>query len=131
MSLPTHAQFIAAERPLTQHGLSGLPTTASTAGPAGGARLGTAGNRLGTATGMRQIKDKRYWQSQLQVKMNEIQRETEKLARERDTMLRERSAKRSFEKRVQEAAKELTGKVLGNDMMMTMKADVDYQDNRK
>lgn len=33
------------ERPITQHGLSGLPSTA----------------RIGTAAGMRQVKDKRYW----------------------------------------------------------------------
>lgn len=33
------------ERPITQHGLSGLPSTA----------------RVGTATAMRQVKDKRYW----------------------------------------------------------------------
>lgn len=101
------AQFMAAERPLTQHGLSGLPTAASASMT--GASTGTAGGaRIGTATGMRQIKDKRYWQSQLQLKMNEIQRETERLARERDSMQRERSAKRSFERHVQEAAKELT-----------------------
>lgn len=62
------------ERPITQHGLSGLPTAQ--------ARQGTA-NRL--------IKDKRYWQAQLQLKMNEITRETEKLIKERQTMDRERS----------------------------------------
>lgn len=107
MVLALH-QFMATERPLTQHGgLSGLPTTAS-----GAAGAGLGSGRLGTAAGMRQIKDKRYWQSQLQLKMAEIQRETERLARERDVMQRERSAKRSFEKRVQEVAKELTGKLL-------------------
>lgn len=79
------------DRPITQHGLSGLPTAQ--------ARQGTA-NRL--------IKDKRYWQAQLQMKMNEITRETEKLTKERQTMDRERSAKRSFEKKVKEATKELT-----------------------
>ncbi|KAG4069090.1 hypothetical protein HA402_008401 [Bradysia odoriphaga] len=76
------------ERPITQHGLSGLPTAHGTA------------NRL--------IKDKRYWQAQLQMKMNEITRETDKLNRERQIMDRERSAKRSFEKKVKEATKELT-----------------------
>lgn len=79
------------ERPITQHGLSGLPTAQ--------ARQGTA-NRM--------IKDKRYWQAQLQMKMNEITREAEKLSRERQAMDRERSAKRSFEKKVKEATKELT-----------------------
>lgn len=84
------------ERPITQHGLSGLPTAQS--------RLGTA-NRM--------IKDKRYWQAQLQMKMNEITRETEKLNKERQIMERERSAKRSFEKKVKEATKELTRKLIG------------------
>ena len=82
------------ERPITQHGLSGLPT--------GTARSGTA------VGGMRQIKDKRYWQSQLQLKMNEITKETERLHRERETLDREKSAKRSFERKVKEAATELT-----------------------
>lgn len=82
------------DRPITQHGLSGLSTAQA---------------RQGTATGMRQIKDKRYWQSQLQMKMAEIVRETDKLVAERNTMQRERSAKRSFEKRVQESTKDLTG----------------------
>lgn len=57
----------------------------------------------------RQVKDKRYWLAQLQMKMHQIQRETETLASERETMQRELSAKRSFEVRVQEAAKKLTG----------------------
>lgn len=99
---------MAAERPLTQHGLSGLPTTASAMTSGGGGGGHTSGGRIATASGMRQIKDKRYWLSQLQLKINEIQRETERLARERDSMQRERSAKRSFERHVQEAAKELT-----------------------
>lgn len=81
------------ERPITQHGLSGLPTSHG---------------RIGTAAGMRQIKDKRYWQAQLQVKMNEITKEIERLSLEQQVMNRERSAKRSFEKKVKAAAKELT-----------------------
>lgn len=84
------------ERPITQHGLSGLPT---------------AQVRYGTATGMRQIKDKRYWHAQLQLKMNEIIRETEKLSKERETMDREKSAKRTVERKVKEAAKDLTCKL--------------------
>lgn len=81
------------DRPITQHGLSGLQTGKT---------------RSGTATGMRQIKDKRYWHAQLQMKMNDISRETEKLLKERDIMEREKSAKRSFERKVKESAKELT-----------------------
>lgn len=84
------------ERPLTQQGISGLPTTSH--------------GRIGTASGMRQIKDKRYWQAQLQMKMNEITREIEKLIKEKDTMDREQSARRTFEKKVKEATKELTSK---------------------
>lgn len=83
------------ERPITQHGLSGLPTQV----------------RYGTATGMRQIKDKRYWHAQLQLKMNEIIRETDKLSKERETMDREKSAKRTVERKVKEAAKDLTCKL--------------------
>lgn len=85
------------ERPITQHGLSGLPTAQA---------------RQGTANSQRLIKDKRYWQAQLQMKMNEISRETEKLSKERQTMDRERSAKRSFEKKVKEATKELTSECI-------------------
>lgn len=72
--------------------------------------LPSAQARYGTATGMRQIKDKRYWHAQLQLKMNEIIRETDKLSKERDTMDREKSAKRTVERKVKEAAKDLTGK---------------------
>lgn len=78
-------------RVLTQHGLSGI-------------------GRIGTSTGTRQIKDARYWQSQLQMKMDEIRRETERLIREKHNMDREKSAKRTFDKRAKEATRELTGK---------------------
>lgn len=82
------------QRVLTQHGLSGLP----------------GGNaRVGTSVGMRQIKDSRYWQSQLQMKMDEIRRETERLVGEKQNMDREKSAKRTFDKRAKEATRELTG----------------------
>lgn len=84
------------ERPITQHGLSGLPTSHT--------------RTAGTATGLRQIKDKRYWQAQVQVKMNEISKEIERLMNEIQTMNRDRSAKRSIEKKVKESAKELTSK---------------------
>lgn len=83
------------ERILTQHGLSGLPA---------------AQQRIGTTTGMRQIKDARYWQSQLQIKMDEIRRETERLIKEKTNMDREKSAKKTFERRAKESTKELTGK---------------------
>lgn len=83
------------ERVLTQHGLSGLPT-------------GQA--RIGTSIGLRQIKDTRYWQAQLQLKMDEIRKETERLVKEKQNMDREKSAKKMFERKVKEATKELTGK---------------------
>lgn len=83
-----------AERVLTQHGLSGLPTAQA---------------RIGTSTGMRQIKDARYWQTHLQMKMDEIRKETERLVREKMNMDREKSAKKSFEKKVKEATRDLTG----------------------
>lgn len=76
---------------MTQHGLSGI-------------------GRIGTSTGTRQIKDARYWQSQLQMKMDEIRRETERLVREKHNMDREKSAKKTFDKRAKEATRELTGK---------------------
>lgn len=85
-----------ADRPITQHGLSGLPTSHP--------------RTAGTATGIRQIKDKRYWQAQLQVKMNEITKEIERLMNEEQLLSREKSAKRSIERRVKESAKELTSK---------------------
>lgn len=82
------------ERVLTQHGLSGLPTSHA---------------RIGTATGMRQIKDIRYWQSQLQMKMDEIRKETDRLSKDKANMDREKSAKKTFERKVREATRELTG----------------------
>lgn len=84
------------ERVLTQHGLSGLPGTQA---------------RIGTSIGMRQIKDARYWQSQLQIKMDEVRKETERLIREKQNMDREKSAKKTFDKRAKEATRELTGKM--------------------
>lgn len=68
--------------------------------------------RIGTTTGMRQIKDARYWQSQLQIKMDEIRRETERLIKEKSNMDREKSAKKTFERRAKESTKELTGKTM-------------------
>lgn len=70
----------------------------------------TAKTRVGTSAGMRQIKDTRYWQSHLQMKMDEIRKETERLVREKMNMDREKSAKKSFEKKVKETTRELTGK---------------------
>lgn len=82
------------ERVLTQHGLSGLPSSQA---------------RIGTVAGMRQIKDIRYWQSQLQIKMDEIRKETERLLKDKANMDREKSAKKSFERKAKEATRELTG----------------------
>uniref|UniRef100_A0A182PNF5 Uncharacterized protein n=1 Tax=Anopheles epiroticus TaxID=199890 RepID=A0A182PNF5_9DIPT len=83
-----------AERPITQHGISGLTTSHG--------RLGTA------ASNNRQIKDKRYWHAVLQSKIQEINQETTKLLKEKKFLDRERSARKLYEKRVKEAAKELT-----------------------
>uniref|UniRef100_A0A182QQ25 Uncharacterized protein n=1 Tax=Anopheles farauti TaxID=69004 RepID=A0A182QQ25_9DIPT len=82
------------DRPITQHGISGLSTSYG--------RLGTA------ASGNRQIKDKRYWHAVLQSKIQEITQETNKLLKEKKFLDRERSARKLYEKRVKEAAKELT-----------------------
>ncbi|XP_058053453.1 intraflagellar transport protein 74 homolog [Anopheles bellator] len=82
------------ERPITQHGISGLSTSYG---------------RLGTSTsGNRQIKDKRYWQAVLQSKIQEITQETDKLLKEKKFLDRERSARKLYEGKVKEAAKELT-----------------------
>lgn len=103
------------KRPLTQHGLlmgGGLQTArASSSVMMMTARTVDTSSASGTAAvgNWQQIKNKRYWQAQLQQKMNEIQRETESLAVERDAMQREHSSKSSFERRVQDAAKKLTG----------------------
>uniref|UniRef100_A0AAG5DF11 Intraflagellar transport 74 n=1 Tax=Anopheles atroparvus TaxID=41427 RepID=A0AAG5DF11_ANOAO len=82
------------KRPITQHGISGLSTS--------NGRLGT------TASGNRQIKDKRYWQAVLQSKIYEINQETSKLLKETKILDRERSARKLYEKRAKEATKELT-----------------------
>uniref|UniRef100_A0A1S4GMJ9 Uncharacterized protein n=1 Tax=Anopheles gambiae TaxID=7165 RepID=A0A1S4GMJ9_ANOGA len=83
-----------ADRPITQHGISGLSTSYG--------RLGTA------VSSNRQIKDKRYWQALLQSKIQEINQETTKILKEKKFLDRERSARKLYEKRVKEAAKELT-----------------------
>ncbi|XP_055536031.1 intraflagellar transport protein 74 homolog isoform X1 [Wyeomyia smithii] len=82
-----------AERPITQHGISGLSTSHA---------------RIGTASGNRQIKDKRYWQAILQSKIQEISQETDKLLKEKKFLDREKSARKLYEKKVKESAKELT-----------------------
>ena len=85
---------IITERPLTQHGLSGL-STASTTG------------RLATATGSRQVKDKRYWQGVIHMKIQEISQETARLATDKKSQERDRSAKKIYEKKIKESATEL------------------------
>jgi intraflagellar transport protein 74 len=81
------------ERPLTQHGLSGLTTSYG---------------RIGTTSGNRQVKDKRYWQAILQTKIQEINAETQKLLVDKRNLDREKSARKIYEKKVKESAKELT-----------------------
>lgn len=88
------------DRPLTQQGLSGLSTSQG---------------RLGTASGMRQVKDKRYWMALLQTKIQEIIQETDKLNKEKKNLDRETSAKKLYEKKVKEQAKELSGSFLTQD----------------
>lgn len=90
---------IITDRPLTQHGLSGL---------SGGGPLATG--RLATATGSRQVKDKRYWQGVIHVKIQEIAQETARLMTDKKTQERDRSAKKIYEKKIKESAKELAGK---------------------
>lgn len=58
---------------------------------------------------MRQVKDKRYWMALLQSKIQEIIQETEKLNKEKKNLDRETSAKKLYEKKVKEQAKELSG----------------------
>lgn len=67
----------------------------------------TAQSRIGTVAGQRQIKDTRYWQAQLQLKMDEIRKETERLSKEKQNIDREKSAKNTYEKKVKETTKEL------------------------
>ncbi|XP_055691206.1 intraflagellar transport protein 74 homolog [Lutzomyia longipalpis] len=81
------------ERPITQHGLSGLST---------------ASGRVGTAAGQRQVKDRRYWQGVVQMKIQEISLEAERLARDKKTLERDQSARKMYEKRIKESAKELS-----------------------
>lgn len=61
---------------------------------------------------MRQVKDKRYWMALLQSKIQEIIQETEKLNKEKKNLDRETSAKKLYEKKVKEQAKELSGSAL-------------------
>lgn len=56
---------------------------------------------------MRQVKDKRYWMALLQSKIQEIAQETDKLNKEKKNLDRETSAKKLYEKKVKEQAKEL------------------------
>ncbi|KAG5675696.1 hypothetical protein PVAND_005580 [Polypedilum vanderplanki] len=83
------------DRPLTQQqGLSGITTSYG--------RIGMA------SSSMRQVKDKRYWMALIQSKVQEIMQETEKLKREKKNLDRETSARKLYEKKVKEQAKELS-----------------------
>lgn len=90
---------IITDRPLTQHGLSGL-----TGGPT------AATGRLATATGSRQVKDKRYWQGVIHMKIQEVSQETTRLMTDKKAQERDRSAKKIYERKIKESAKELAGK---------------------
>ncbi|KAL4716826.1 hypothetical protein ACJJTC_012637 [Scirpophaga incertulas] len=82
--------FSMIDRPITQQGISGL--------------------RTGTARGFRtrQLQDKRYWEEVMQVKIREMKAEITRLNEQADAGEREKSAKKHYEKRVKELAKELT-----------------------
>lgn len=69
---------------------------------------------------MRQVKDKRYWMALLQSKIQEIAQETEKLNNEAKNFNRETSAKKLYEKKVKEQAKELSGSVLSVEFMFSL-----------
>ena len=62
---------------------------------------------------MRQVKDKRYWIALLQSKVQEILQEVEKLKKEKKNLDRETSAKKLYEKKVKDQAKDLSSKLLG------------------
>lgn len=88
------------DRPFTQQqGLSGITTSYG--------RIGT-----GTMGSMRQVKDKRYWMSLIQTKLQEILQETDKLKREKKNLDRETSAQKLYEKKVKEQAKELSSNLI-------------------
>ncbi|KAL7019232.1 hypothetical protein ACKWTF_011046 [Chironomus riparius] len=57
---------------------------------------------------MRQVKDKRYWIALLQSKVQEILQEVEKLKKEKKNLDRETSAKKLYEKKVKDQAKDLS-----------------------
>ena len=72
-------------------------------GPLATGRLSTA------ATGARQVKDKRYWQGLVHLKVQEITQETKRLVTDKKAQERDRSAKKIYEKKIRESAKELAG----------------------
>ncbi|CAG9808948.1 unnamed protein product [Chironomus riparius] len=88
------SQIGLSDRPLTQQGLSGITTSYG--------RIGTA------SSSMRQVKDKRYWIALLQSKVQEILQEVEKLKKEKKNLDRETSAKKLYEKKVKDQAKDLS-----------------------
>lgn len=84
------------DRPITQHGISGL-ATASSAG-----------------SNTREIKDRRYWEGVLKLKMRELQEEIVRLQTFTQAAAREQSAKKHYDKKVKNLAAELIGLVNSN-----------------
>jgi intraflagellar transport protein 74 len=71
------------------------------------------------------VKDKRYWMSLMQSKTQEILQETERLKREKKNLDRETSARKLYEKKVKEQAKELSSNFLINFVSLSQKMNGD------
>lgn len=72
---------------------------------------GLSGLRTGTARGpgSRQVQDKRYYESLLQLKKRELANEVTRLRRQIESETRDQSTYLVYDKRVKEMASELTG----------------------
>ncbi|XP_026471256.1 intraflagellar transport protein 74 homolog [Ctenocephalides felis] len=91
------------DRPITQHGISGLATASSGGG------------------NTRQIQDRRYWEGVLQLKMRDLQEEIVRLQTFTQAAAREQSAKKHYDKKVKRIAAELTelqGKLADYNLVM-------------
>ncbi|EEB12154.1 conserved hypothetical protein [Pediculus humanus corporis] len=80
------------DRPITQQGVAGLRMSTSSRGPQ-----------------IRQVKDKRYYEGLLRMKMKDIQMEMNRLNEEIELETQQQATSQVYEKRVREIASELTG----------------------
>ena len=80
------------DRLVTADGLSGMNTVSTSRG-----------------VGARQVQDKRYFEGLIQLKMRELGAEITRLNKEVETYAKEHAAFLLYDKRVKEAATELTG----------------------